>query len=196
MASLSTYAANKQNDHLNGVAAYAMPAPYVALIRATAGQSPRSSAVMAGQTTIPATPNGHMYRCSATTGNTGSTEPSWPTAAGVTVTDGGVTWTEMTPDFLANNSNVTGNEANYTGYGRVALAGAMPASSAGSSTNTAALTFPACTAGTNPIGAVCTYDASAVGNLLRYATSSALLVITSAVSPISIPVGDFTTSQS
>jgi hypothetical protein len=39
--------------------------------------------------------NGHFYRITAhTTGITGSTEPTWPTGAGATVVDGGVTWTE------------------------------------------------------------------------------------------------------
>lgn len=39
--------------------------------------------------------NGHFYQAtSITTGITASTEPAWPTGAGATVVDGGVTWTE------------------------------------------------------------------------------------------------------
>ncbi len=39
--------------------------------------------------------NGHFYKAtSITTGIVGTTEPVWPTGAGSTVVDGGVTWTE------------------------------------------------------------------------------------------------------
>ena len=63
MAAISTYAANAQLSHLTGKAAFSMPTNYLALLRATAGQSPRSTAVTSGQTTIPASPNGLLYRC-------------------------------------------------------------------------------------------------------------------------------------
>ena len=44
--------------------------------------------------TIPATPDGgHYYKCTVA-GTSGASEPSWPTGAGATVTDGGVTWKE------------------------------------------------------------------------------------------------------
>ena len=42
MSGCSTYLQNKINDHINGVAAYTMPTPYMALFYASAGQSPRS----------------------------------------------------------------------------------------------------------------------------------------------------------
>jgi prepilin-type N-terminal cleavage/methylation domain-containing protein len=45
---------------------------------------------------IPTTKNWHFYRCT-TAGTSGASEPTWPTAAGGTVTDGGITWTEDTP---------------------------------------------------------------------------------------------------
>jgi prepilin-type N-terminal cleavage/methylation domain-containing protein len=45
---------------------------------------------------IPTTKNWHFYRCT-TAGTSGASEPTWPTAAGSTVTDGGITWTEDTP---------------------------------------------------------------------------------------------------
>jgi len=40
--------------------------------------------------------NGHLYRCTVD-GTTLATEPSWPLAENATVTDGGVTWQELTP---------------------------------------------------------------------------------------------------
>jgi hypothetical protein len=40
--------------------------------------------------------NGHLYRCTAA-GTTGASEPAWPLTENFTVTDGGVTWQELTP---------------------------------------------------------------------------------------------------
>src|ERR1700761_2677877 len=40
--------------------------------------------------------NGHLYRC-ITAGVTQATEPIWPLGENATVTDGGVTWQELTP---------------------------------------------------------------------------------------------------
>src|SRR3984885_6978697 len=40
--------------------------------------------------------NGHLYRCIAA-GTTQATEPTWPLTENATVTDGGVTWQELTP---------------------------------------------------------------------------------------------------
>lgn len=190
MTALSTYAANKITDHIRGLTSFTMPAPYIALFRCTALQSPRSTAVTSGQTTVPATPNGHMYRVT-TAGTTGSGEPSWPTTSGGTVTDGTAVWTEMTPDFQANNSNVTGVEANYTGYARVALSGTQGAASAGSGTNSSAINFAACTGGTNTIGAFMTYDAATVGNALEFGTC--LLAVSSGITP-QFAIGAFVSS--
>jgi hypothetical protein len=40
--------------------------------------------------------NGHLYRCSVA-GTTSASEPVWPLAENATVTDGGITWEELTP---------------------------------------------------------------------------------------------------
>jgi hypothetical protein len=192
IAGLSSYLADKLIDHSNGVSSYTMPTVYVALIQATAGQSPRSTAVTSGQTTVPASLNGHMYRCS-TAGTTGSGEPTWPTTSAGTVTDGTAVWTEMTPDFQANNTHVTGNECSYTGYARVALSGLMGSASAGSAANTSAVPFGADTGGTNDVGAICTYDASSAGNLLKFC-APCFLAIGSGVTP-SAAIGALVTAM-
>lgn len=150
---------------------------YFALICATKGYSSaaRSASVTVGDTIIPTTPNGHLYRCSATTGNTGSGEPTWPTTAGGTVTDGGVTWTEMTPDFEAgtNLTEVTGGS-----YARASLAASLAdfagSQSAGSTTastgtngttsNNVSITYAGPSANWGVIFGVVVYDASSSGN--------------------------------
>lgn len=194
MPACSTYLQDKLNDLANGVAAYALPSPYLALFYASAGQSPRSTAVTVGQTTVPAILNGHMYKCT-TAGTTGSSEPTWPTGSGSTVTDGTAVWTEMTPDFLGNTSSLTSVEANYTGYARVAISADMAASANGSASNSTAIAFASATGGNNLIAAAATYDASTAGNELRYAMLTALLAVGTGVVP-QVPVGDFVTSVS
>jgi hypothetical protein len=56
-----------------------------------------SETVVLNEVRFPTTPNGHLYKCT-TAGTTGSTEPTWPTGPGATVTDGGVVWTEVGAD--------------------------------------------------------------------------------------------------
>lgn len=124
---------------------------YIGLIRATRGYSSsiRSAAVSAGDTVIPTTPNGRLYRCT-TAGTTGAGEPTWPMTDAGTVTDGTAVWTEMTPDLDAMNANVT----EPTGVGSYARVQRDPADanwSAASATdgltdNVAAIAFPAPTA--------------------------------------------------
>lgn len=64
MSSLSNYLENKLADWLLRAQDFTAPATaYVALFRATAGVSPRSTAVTVLKTTVPATGNGRMYRC-------------------------------------------------------------------------------------------------------------------------------------
>jgi hypothetical protein len=57
-----------------------------------------STAYLAGEYVQPTVTggNGHLYRCIAA-GATQTTEPTWPLTENATVTDGGVTWQELTP---------------------------------------------------------------------------------------------------
>jgi hypothetical protein len=56
-----------------------------------------------GDAVRPTARNGYTYECT-TAGTTGSTEPTWPTTVGATVTDGTVTWTCRQSYALANAS--------------------------------------------------------------------------------------------
>ncbi len=62
------------------------------------------TAYVAGSFVQPTTLNGHCYKCTSP-GTTAAAEPAWPTGAGATVTDGGVTWTESNPVETACDGN-------------------------------------------------------------------------------------------
>ena len=156
---------------------------YTALIRATAGISPRSTAVTVGQTTVPATPNGRMYRCS-TLGTTGSGEPTWPTTTAGTVADGGAVWTEMTTDFETNSAVLIAAEATgLGGYARATIVSSMTASGWAGTQSAASTTASSGTGGTTSnngtmsyapsatwgvVAGVVLYDAITTGNALIY----------------------------
>ena len=191
MASLSTYLADALINHSNGVTAYTMPTVYVAALYASAGAWTASTAITAGEVVVPTTMNGHLYICT-TAGTTGTTQPTWPTTSGGTLTDGTVTWTEMTPDLQANTSVP---EANYTGYARVALASLMGSAASGSASNTSTVSFPAATAGSNLLVGLALFDASTAGNLLKFGVSSSTLAVSANITP-QVPTGDLLTSMS
>lgn len=151
------------------------PTAYLfSLIRATAGISPRSTAVTLGQTTVPLAHNGRMYRCS-TAGTTGASEPTWPTTDNGTVTDGTAVWTEMTTDFKTYSSAVSSSEVSGGSYARVSVnanttnfaatnaAGSTANPSSGTSdatSNNVAIAFPNSTAAWGVIGASVLLDSS------------------------------------
>lgn len=57
-----------------------------------------STAFSVGDVILPATKNGHRYRC-AQAGTTAATEPTWPTRDAATITDGTVIWEEAGADY-------------------------------------------------------------------------------------------------
>ncbi len=67
-----------------------------------------SIAYSTGAVVVPATNNGHYYRCTAA-GTSGASEPTWPTTTGAAVTDGGVTWQENGKVWVATTPYVSGD---------------------------------------------------------------------------------------
>jgi len=125
MSATTNYLDNKLVDwFLRGQTLTPPATVYVGLIRATKGYSNtvRSTPVSVGDTVIPATPNGHIYRCT-TSGTTGSSEPTWPTSNNGTVTDGTAVWTEQYADLKAASANVT--EVSGGAYARVSVSSAL-----------------------------------------------------------------------
>lgn len=154
---------------------------YAGLIVATAGQSPRSTAVTSGQYTVPATLNGRLYKCT-TAGTTGSGEPTWPVTAGGTVTDGSAVWTEQTTALYAG----TIPEGSATGYARVAISSSLAAWSgtqssgstvastgtSGQISNNAAINFAQVTTALGLVVGVGLWDAITAGNCWEVAIQS------------------------
>lgn len=76
------------------------------LTTATAWSTVRVNSTLyaVGAVVRPASANGLLYRC-IVAGTSGSSPPSYPTALGISVTDGSVTWTTMGDAILVFNSN-------------------------------------------------------------------------------------------
>lgn len=187
---MTDYYRNKILDmEFRGVAYSPPAAKYVALFKASAGQSPRSAAVTTGQTTVPATLNGHMYRCT-TAGTTGSGEPSWPTTSGGTVTDGTAVWTEMLPDFRGNTGNLTEvsggayarfnlapSAANWSSTGGAGTTTNPSAGTNGTTSNNSAITFPVATTSNGLAAFFGIFDASSGGNMSHFGQLNGLQLL-------------------
>lgn len=190
------YKQNKKIDAEYRGQTVAYPATrYVGLVVASAGQSPRSTAVTSGQYTVPATLNGRLYKCT-TAGTTGSGEPTWPVAAGGTVTDGTAVWTEQTTAIYGG----TIPEGSATGYARVAIASSLTAwsgtQSAGSTvastgtggqiSNNAAINFAQVTTSLGLVVGLCYFDAITAGNCWEVAiqASGTPTLVSANISPV------------
>jgi len=114
---ITNFLENKLQDHLWRTTAYTAPATiYFGLIVASEGYWQATFAYTSGDTVLPTTPNGRMYRCS-TSGTSGGSQPTWPTTPGGTVADGSAVWTEMTPDFEAGTNLVEVTGGSYARVG-------------------------------------------------------------------------------
>lgn len=108
------------------------------------------------------------------------------------------TYTVTAPTYLAlttvavddTMTAATITEANYTGYARKSIAAAdMSAAAAGSKTNSAALTFAACTAGSSTvIGWALVSSSSGAGDVIMYGTCTST-VISTTQTPATIAIG-------
>lgn len=81
----------------------------------------------------------------------------------------------------ASGVGAAGTEATYTGYGRVALSGTLSAAASSSGTNSSAITFNPCTAGTSTVVGFATFDASSGGNMLEFGSCS--LSVSAGITP-------------
>jgi hypothetical protein len=181
MASMTNYTVNKflVDTIFRGQTSPVIPTTlYYGLFVANAGYALVSTAYTTTQFVLPATPNGHIYKCT-TAGTSGGTAPTWPTTPGSTVADGTVVWTEQTTAMLAG----TFTEATYTGYARVSQASSLAnwagtqsagstAASSGTSgvtSNNNVITFGAPTsAQTGVVAGVILADASTAGDIIAW----------------------------
>lgn len=95
-----------------------------------------------------------------------------------------VALTTATPTDASTGASIT--EANYTGYARLIInASDMSAAASGSKTNSAALTFAACTAGSSTIIGFDIADnaTTAAGNSLYWGTVTSKVIDTSNTPP-------------
>ncbi len=139
---------------------------YFGLIVAGSGSWAASTAYTVGEYVLPATPNGHLYKCT-TAGTSNSTAPAWPTTSGATIADGTVVWTEQTLQIEAGvYPEVSGGS-----YARVAVscnATDFPASGLRAVSNGAAITFASPTANWGLIYGMVDTDASTAGDLIAW----------------------------
>jgi len=161
-----------------------------------------STAFSSGDLVIPTAFNSSankIFRCT-TAGTTASSEPTWPTTASGTVSDGTAVWTEITSYYYVS-SQVIGKEVSGGAYSRQALANTNSATvpSANWLTTTLPSTAPATTSWNNPIsftqstaawGTVAGFflaDASTSGNVLAWGTLSSYLAVGSAGITVTLP---------
>lgn len=210
MPGKTDYLENKVIDHCFRARSFTAPTQlWMALLRATAGISPRSTAVTSGQTTVPLTSNGRMYRCS-TAGTTSASEPTWGVVNGGTTSDGTAVWTEMTTDLEANNASVTGVEVSGGSYARAtagvnsdtawnATQGGVPVAASsgtgGQTANPAALAFPTPSANWGSVVGFTLSDAATVGNALYFGVLTAPKTVNNGDPAPSVAIGAVTVTE-
>lgn len=175
---LSNYAENKFIDVFRGQNVTAPATWYFGKIVASRGTWTASTAYSTGDTVLPTTANGRMYRCT-TAGNSAASEPTWPTTVAGTVADGTVVWTEAS-DFIDAG---TFTEPSGGSYARVALTNnntnfsstvsssdttAVSTGTSGRTYSLAAITLNSPTSTEGLVFAVGRWDASTAGNLWEW----------------------------
>lgn len=196
LAGTSNYLQNKLIDFELRAQAFTPPATvYVALLTCSKGPIARSILYALNDTAsfIAGDGNNHLYKCT-TGGTTAGSAPSYPGVIGEAITDGTAVFTEQTVAIQANTAGIV-VEPSGNAYARVAVAasltnwaGTQGAGTTAVSSGTSATTsnnitvqFPTptgtWTASPIQVWGFATFDASTVGNLLRYGGLSADQVI-------------------
>lgn len=97
------------------------------------------------------------------------------------------------PTDASTGSTIT--EANYTGYARKQInASDLSAASSGSKTNSAAITFADCTAGSSTVIGFAICDASSGGNVLYWGTVTSKTIDTSNT-PATVAIGSLVVTE-
>jgi len=99
----------------------------------------------------------------------------------------------VVPTDASTGSTIT--EATYTGYARKQITAAdLAAASGGSKTNSAAIEFAACTAGSSTIIGFAIVDALTLGNILYWGTVTSKVIDTSNT-PATVNAGDLVVTE-
>lgn len=195
----SNYLEQKWLEHMfKGVSYTAPSSVYVSLHTATVWQP--NTAYSVGAYVIPSTFNTsgpkRLYRCT-TAGTSGSSEPSWPTTEGATVSDGTVVWTEATPT-LDSGTNLP-PEVSGGGYARQGVAAgsgwsAIADESGGNGKqvqNAAEISFGNAGSNWGTVVLACLWDAATGGNPLYWIILDQAKTVT-AGDPVSFPANQLT----
>ncbi|HXY36820.1 MAG TPA: hypothetical protein VEI07_21495 [Planctomycetaceae bacterium] len=89
----------------------------------------QNSPYVVGTTILPATPQQTnpfplIYRCVASTGSSGGTEPTWPTTANTTIADGNVTWQALVDPLSVDPDDPLGVATLYISETSTSIPGA------------------------------------------------------------------------
>lgn len=168
-------------NHLLRTDTWAKPsATWFGLVNINKGRWAATTAYIVGDFVVPNVLAGRAYKATAiTTGNSGSSEPTWPTTDGGTVVDSGVTWTEQSLAFGAG----TFPEVSGGSYARVQVtqldANWSAPSVAGATANVNVLTYAAPTGNWGNIGFVTCSSANAAGTLFAWGALTSLFTVNS-----------------
>ena len=168
-------------NHILRTDTWAKPAAtWFALININKGRWTATTAYIVGDFVVPNVLAGRAYKATAiTTGNSGSSEPTWPTTDGGTVVDSGVTWTEQSLAFGAG----TFPEVSGGSYARVQVtqldANWSAPTVGGSTANAGALTYAPPTGNWGNIGFFPALTANSGGTPLGWGALTSLFTVNS-----------------